>query len=278
MTTRFHRRARQLGVLAGALALAAGAFVGVASATAKPHPSGGPETLGHFLCYQARESGLKPGANVLLENALQPNPFAPKFLGNYWHCNPANKSVPVGVFVAKHPLAHLFCIGIEYSFTGAVVLLTNQFGKAVMTVSAPKDLCLPSWKSNLGPPGMTPNAPSAVLDHHTCYSVKALASSYGFKIPSFVKAEDEFSYPKYVALHLGIADLLCVPTTKINAGVAYPPISSSDPSLVCFPTSATPIWPAVWDQNQFGTAKVFPYTAGEQLCLPSTMSIQKPGG
>lgn len=278
MTRRIHRHARPIGVAAVALALCAGAFVGVMSATASasPRPNAKPEVLGHFLCYQARESGIKPAPNILLENALQPSPFAPKFLTNYWHCNPANKSVPSGLYVTSHPLAHLFCIGIEYAFNGATVELSNQFGKAVMTVGLPKDLCLPSWKSNLGPPNMTPNAPSSVLDHYACYAIKELASSYGFKAPAFVKAEDEFSYPKFTQLKLGIADLLCVPTTKINAGVAYPPISASDPSMVCFPTSPTPIWKLVYDQNQFGTAKVVPFTTDEQLCLPSTMSIQSP--
>lgn len=278
MSRNIRRSARGLAAVASVLALCAAAFVGITSATASASARGTtPEVLGHFLCYQAREAGIKPPPNLLLENALQPSPFAPRFGTTYLHCNPANKQVPGKVYLTKHPLAHLFCMGIQYPYAGATVALSNQFGQAVMTVLTPTQLCLPSWKSNLGPPGVTPTAPPG-LDHYTCYGLKALASSYAFHFPSSVKAEDEFSAPKYTAIRLGVANRLCVPTTKINAGVSYPPISAADPSLTCFPSSATPIWKVVWDENQFGTAEVVPLTTGEEFCVPSTMQIKSAAG
>jgi hypothetical protein len=277
MSKIIRRSARRLGIGACVVGLAAGALVvatsGVASARAHSTTT---ITLDHMLCYKATESGIKPPPNVLLENILQPAPFAPNFLGGAWHCNPANKSIPGALFGSKHPLAHLYCLNIEDPFSGATVTLSNQFGKAVMNVGLPGQLCLPSWKSNIAAPNMTPNAPSTI-DHFTCYALKELASAYGFR-PANVKAEDEFSAPKYVPLKLGIADRLCVPTTKIVNGVPFPPQGANDPSAVCFPTSPTPIWRVIWDQNQFGTAIVGPNTVNEQFCVPSSVSLQSTTG
>ena len=115
------------------------------------------------------------------------------------------------------------------------------------------------------------------LDHFTCYPLKVLASSYGFS-PGVPKAEDEFNAPKYAALRLSKANLLCVPTTKIVAGVVFSPQTPNDLSLVCFPTQPTPIWKLVFDENQFGEARVFPFVDNEQFCVPSTLSVQGPAG
>jgi len=233
--------------------------------------------LDHFLCYQARVASPPVPPNILLQNAIQPTPFAPTFGAATTHCNPANKSVPVALFKAKNPLAHLLCWKINYKFGPATVEVTNQFGKGVFKTGNPSALCLPSWKDNIGSPGSgSGNAPKG-LDHFTCYPLRAVASTYGFRPPSFVKVEDEFSAPRYVPLKLAHANALCVPTLKINAGVAYPPQGPNDLSLVCFPTSPTPYWKTVFDTNQFGNQVVYPNNKGEKFCLPSTLSVQTPG-
>lgn len=274
MSTTLRRTARRLGVLAAAAGLAAGAFVIVSSGGTSGASSSAP-TLDHFLCYPSKVAGFKgvPG-NLQLLNVLQPTPFTPRVGVANVHCNPANKSIPGAIFVAKDPLAHLLCWSIAYKIANQTVLLTNQFGKATMTTGSPGHLCLPSWKSNIAPPNMPTDAPPG-LDHFTCYPLTAIASDYGFKVTG-VKAEDEFSAPKYTALKLGIADSVCVPTTKIVNGIAYPPQSANDLSLVCFPTSPTPIWKLVYDQNQFGTGPVAPTTKLEGFCAPSNVTVQKP--
>jgi len=240
---------------------------GAASAGTTPPP------LDHFLCYTAPSVGFQPNANLLIKNAIQPAYFPPKILGVGTHCNPANKSVPVALFPAKNPLAHLYCWNIAYAAKPVRVNLSNQFGKAVMTTGpSPSKLCLPSWKSNIGPPNMAVNQPPR-LDHFTCYPLVVVAGAYGFRFPSFVKAEDEFNAPNYTALKLGVANQLCVPTFKMAAGVVYAPQSANDLSLVCYPSSPTPYWKLIWDQNQFGTGRVTPNPRLEEFCVPTTALI-----
>ena len=267
------RRAQAVCVGVAAVGLA---VAGTLIATSGPASAGAHSVvppLDHFLCYQAKAVGFQVSPNLLLKNAVQPAPFSPKFTGVGTHCNPANKSVPVAVFPARNPLAHLFCWNISFQYRPVRVVIANQFGKAIMdTGVSPSKLCLPSWKSNVGPPNMTPNAPPK-LDHFTCYPLTFIKGAYNFKVPSVVKAEDEFSAPKYTALKLGIANQLCVPTTKLVAGVVFAPQTPGDLSLVCYPTSPTPFWKLVYDENQFGTGRVSPNNLREEFCLPTTATI-----
>ena len=146
----------------------------------------------------------------------------------------------------------------QYQYTPVPINMTNQFGKAIMTTSpGPKSLCLPTWKKRSGPPKKTPVQPPR-LDHFTCYGLTVIKGQYGFKIPALVKAQDEFNAPAFTQLKLGVADTLCVPTTKVYHGKVFQPQGQNDLSLVCFPSSKTPYWKSFYDQNQFGTGKVFP--------------------
>jgi hypothetical protein len=275
MSKTLTRTGQRLGAAMGVLALVAGGLLmgsgGNVSAGTTPPP------LDHFLCYQARVAGPKAPPGVQLVNAIQPKPFTPAFGAANAHCNPANKSVPAGVFKVKNPLAHLLCYQIVSQFTPVTVLVTNQFGKAIMkTGPTPTKFCLPSWKDRVGPPGLPANLNQPPnLDHFTCYPLTAVAGAYGFRPPPVVKAEDEFSAPKYTALKLAHANLLCVPTVKIlPTGLIYKTQAANDLSLVCFPSSPTPFWKLVYDQNQFGSFSVYPNTEKEALCLPSTLSVQ----
>jgi hypothetical protein len=274
-------RATILGAMS--VCLAAGGLALVSSGTAGAGPN--PPPLDHFLCYQARGAGFKIPGTVQVKNQIQPNLFIPKFGTVAAHCNPANKIVPAARFIAKNPLAHLLCWGISATWTPRKVTMHNQFGKGVMlTGASPSSLCLPSWKSNVAPPNMAVNQPPG-LDHFTCYPVSFLPGTTStFKPPSVVKAQDEFNAPLYTALKLSNARQLCVPSTKIvtanpaTGPVVYPPMTDVDLSLLCFPTSPTPWWKLVYDQNQFGQGPVGiprPTTATERFCVPTTIdSVQ----
>jgi hypothetical protein len=266
------RATRRVAVVAGTLALAASGLLVAAQGPASAQST---VTLDHFLCYRSTYNGPKAPPGIRLVNLIQPSGFVPTFGAADYHCNPANKSIPGALFKAKNPLAHLLCYRIASPFKPVVVTLKNQFGTSVMkTGTTPLQLCLPTWKSNIAPPGMTPNQPPG-LDHLTCYAITPLsATSYGFHTAN-VKAEDEFSAPKYVALKLSQANQVCVPTVKIlPSGFVYKTQGADDPSLVCFPTSPTPIWKVVYDQNQFGTSTVVPTKVHEEFCAPSTVSNQ----
>ena len=278
MSHSFKRRAQALCIGVAAVSIGASGLLIATSGAASAGSRATVPPLDHFICYTASGQGFKVNPNLLLKNAIQPALFAPKVVSISTHCNPANKSVPVAVFPAKNPLAHLLCWSIAFQYKPVKVLLTNQFGKSVMTTGpSPSRLCLPSWKSNVAPPNMTPTAPPR-LDHFTCYPLVAAASSYGFRPPAPLKVEDEFSAPKYTPIKVGVANLLCVPTTKLVAGIAYSPMTPGDKSLVCFPSSPTPYWKVVFDENQFGQGPVFPTPRLEQLCVPSTLSVQSPVG
>ncbi|HLK45756.1 MAG TPA: hypothetical protein VKT18_07190, partial [Acidimicrobiales bacterium] len=245
------------------------------TASASSSPSSTP-TLDHFLCYTSRYSGPKAPPGIMLKNVIQPGPFTPAIGAANTHCNPANKLVGTVAYKVRNPLGHLLCFAIASRFSPVIVSLKNQFGTAVMkTTTTPTKLCLPTWKDNLGPPNEPVNQPPN-LDHLTCYPVTAVPGAYAFHVPA-IRVEDEFSAPKYVSVKLGVANLVCVPTTKIlPTGLTYPPQSANDLSLVCFPSSPTPLWKLIYDQNQFGESVVAPTTTNESFCVPSQLSNQGP--
>jgi len=274
MSQTFTRTGLRLGAALAAVGLVAGGLLVSSGGTATAQST---VVLDHFLCYQARVAGPAVPQGIALVNLIQPKPFSPTFGAATTHCNPANKSVPAALFKAQNPLAHLLCWSLTFRLGPATVLVTNQFGKAVMRTGAPNKLCVPSWKDNITYPGAVVGAEPPGLDHFTCYPLVELAASYGFNPPVVVKAEDEFSAPRYVPLKLGLANQLCVPTVKIlPTGFTFPTQGPNDPNLVCFPTSPTPIWKAVFDSNQFGNETVVPNRIHEEFCLPSTLSLQSP--
>jgi hypothetical protein len=233
--------------------------------------------LDHFLCYSATAPNFATPTKVALKNFLNPTPFTPLFGGVSAHCNPTIKRViaATGTKTSKvrHPNAHLLCWTIAAQNRPQTVALVNQFGKATMVAGSPTKLCLPTWKSKSGPPNKKQVAPPN-LDHFACYPLTLLsATSYGFKAVGAITVEDEFSYPKFVGVKIGVANLLCVPTTKSYQGAVYSPISPADLSLVCFPVNKTPFWKVAYDENQFGQAAVFPLAPPEDLCVPSVAKL-----
>jgi len=208
-------------------------------------------------------------SGVVLRNQFSPNGFSPVIGSLAFHCNPVQKTVPTGqIFPITNPNAHLACFTITAPTQPTpTVLVTNQFGSATLVPSQPNLLCLPSWKSLTGPPGMSPNQPPG-LNHFTCYPVKVRSGSY---TPPPVMLQDEFAPAPVSAQVSPVPSELCLPTEKIVAGVDFPIINPTM-HLLCFPVSPTPIRNPVWDQNQFGTS-VVSIGRTNWLCLPSTKQI-----
>jgi hypothetical protein len=262
----FRPAATRAALSAALVVLAGGGMVGgvaVASASAKPAPP-----LSHQLCYLASGTGFKVPSGVTLKNALNPAGFKPTIGKAALHCNPVAKTVSGKVFPITNPAAHLACLAITAPPQRAHSLaVTNQFGIADVTTSQPNLLCLPSWKSLTGPPNRTPAQPPG-LDHFTCYPVKISQGAYK---PPPVLLQDEFTSKPVSARVSAVPAELCMPTEKIVGGTMFPIIHPAG-SLLCFPVTATPHPAAVFDQNQFGTAKLAIETT-KWLCPPSTWHI-----
>jgi len=267
--------AATLGLTAGAL-VTSGSGPAVASGSGPAVASSTKITLDHFLCYKATAKGFKVPKNLQLMNQLQPIKFRPKVGATSALCNPANKQVAsaaggsLTTYLAVHPRSHLQCWAISYPYKPVSQVLINQFGQGQMTVHAPTSLCLPSWKSLTGPPTTKLIEPTN-LDHFTCYPLTPIVGAYGFKAPAIVKVEDEFSFPKYTTVKVGIGNFLCVPTWKFVGTTVYKPQGANDKSLMCFPVSPTPVKKIVWTKNQFGRGTVYPTAKGEELCLPTVL-------
>jgi hypothetical protein len=260
-------------VLSGLVAASSGAQSGASTTKV---------TVDHFLCYKAaNQTGFTIPKQLELSNFIDPTLFVPKVGAVAIHCNPTAKTVSTvtgatKTYTIKHPLAHLLCWTISANsttMTKQIVTITNQFGTAVKTVQFPSLMCLPSWKSLKGLPNKKPVAPTT-LDHFACYPLKAFNGSSRFTIPSLVKVRDEFSR-SFVRVHVGAAEVLCVPTVKVANGVTYKTQGTNDPSLTCFLVTKTPILKVVYDENQFGQGAVYP-TVTKFLCLPSSVSDQGP--
>jgi hypothetical protein len=260
---------RKAAVCAALVVLAGGgAAGGVAAASASVKPATSPP-LSHQLCYLAHGTGFTIPASVTLSNALNPAGFTPTIGTTAYHCNPVAKTLPTGkVFPITNPAGHLACLSITApAQTVHSLAVTNQFGIADVTTGQPNLLCLPSWKSLTGPPRHKPVQPPG-LDHFTCYPVTISQGAYH---PPAVMLQDEFTTKPVEARVSAVPSELCMPTKKVVGGTTYPIIHPAG-SLLCFPVSATPHPKAVYDQNQFGTAKLA-IGPTHWLCPPSTWHI-----
>lgn len=269
MSRLFRFTAARAVIMAGAAVLAAGGVAaGVASASSGS-PAATAPAIDHQLCYSATASGFQPPLSALLQNQFNSAGFTVNIGPMIYHCNPVQKTVVGGpTYPITNPSAHLACFQISAPVQNQfVVTVTNQFGSANLSTGQPNLLCLPSWKSLTGPPGMSPNQPPG-LSHFTCYPVKPVSGSYS---PPGLMLQDEFAPSPVGAQVTGLPTELCLPTQKTVNGVVYPIVNPTW-HLLCFPISKTPIVPRVWDQNQFGTATVT-IQATNSLCVPSTKTI-----
>lgn len=263
-------RATRLPVAVAVAVVVPAVLAGAGAASASsPHPAAAPPPVDHQLCYVASATGFKIPTGVVLRNQFSPNGFVPTIGKVAFHCNPVQKTVPTGqVFPITNPNAHLACFTItEPTQPTPTVKVTNQFGTATLVPGQPNLLCLPSWKSLTGPPGMSLNQPPG-LNHFTCYPVRVQSGAY---TPPPVTLQDEFAPTPVSAQVNPVPAELCLPTEKIVGGVDNPIINAVT-HLLCFPVSQTPIINPVWDQNQFGTS-VVQISRTTWLCVPSTKQV-----
>jgi len=226
----------------------------------------------HQLCYTVAGKYKVP-PNIELKNQFSPKGFKARVSpAAVIHCNPVIKTLPTGqVFGVTNPRAHLLC----YKMAAAkqptpTVVVNNQFGSATLIPGQPNLLCLPSWKSLKGPPKQSAPQPPG-LSHFTCYPVTLPAGTGGYQPPNPITLRDEFA-PKPVQVQVSpVPQELCLPTEKI-IGHTDSKIVNAITHLLCFPVTKTPIVPRIWDQNQFGTAKLAVRTT-KWLCVPSTKRV-----
>lgn len=232
-----------------------------------------PVPVDHHLCYiAASKYRIPPG--IRLFNQFNPRGFVPKIGAVAFHCNPVAKTLASTgqVFPITNPAAHLLCFHMA---TGRqpthVVQVGNQFGTGTLITGQPNLLCLPTWKGIKKPPNMKVPEPPG-LSHFTCYPVKEVAGTVGYRPPP-VLLQDQFAGKPVPAQVNPIPQELCLPTKKVVGKKVFPIINSAA-HLLCFQVSPTPIISPVFDQNQFGTEAV-KILRTRWLCLPSTKKVIK---
>jgi len=263
------------GVLALAVAGTAFGATAASGATARaPVPTAKVPKLSHQLCYTSAAKGFKIPAGVTLFDAFTPGGFTPKIGAATLNCNPVAKTVKSSTgktttYPITYPAGHLAC----FSITGKTLKLpkfitvANQFGKGMLFPGQPDYLCLPTWKSLVRPPHNKMAEPP-FLDHFTCYPVKSQGK---FTVPPLI-LRDEFgkSSPRVS----NVPTQLCLVTKKAVHGRIFKVVHPGG-LLVCFPVNKTPIRNPVYDQNQFGNARVT-IRQVSVLCLPSVSSTATP--
>jgi hypothetical protein len=261
-------RATRIGVGVAALLMGVGGSVVIVGSTGAPASAA--SGFQHYLCYTATaKKGFKIPKGVRLVDQFSANGFVPTFGKAQYHCNPAVKTVPGATYPITDPTWHYLCFAITTKQPANRVTVTNQFGSALLVTKTPNSLCVPSWKSLTGPPGMTPNTPPGA-DHYTCYPVSYVKGAGTYKPPSPVQVSDEFSPTRAVTVKVGAPQTLCVPTEKILPNGIASIINNPDLNYLCFAVSKTPKINPVYDENQFGTGTVTIKTT-RWLCLPSTL-------
>jgi hypothetical protein len=265
------RRAVAVGAAAAGLLLLALPTAGTAA------PATAPAGLDHFQCYllqAANSTAFKPPA-VKLTDEFGTITVNPAKKGNLL-CNPVQKTrSDTGVVTPiNNPNAHLVCYKVTTpTVTPHVVVVTNQFGSARLTIGAVTRLCLPSWKV-FTPPVPTGAPPG--LDHFLCYKASYTLTATGtpvqkFKsIPPAVNLADEFG-TSTSKIHAPVE--LCNPVQKerLDNGQVTP-ITNPQAHLVCMKLDPLTLSKAVLAGNQFGVANLLA-TSRTTLCLPSFKDI-----
>lgn len=285
---RWRPAATRMAIASGvAVACAAGTMVGVAVASPAATPkaaspaAANPRPIDHHLCYTVTHGQYTIPPAVELFNQFSPHGFVPRINPvPAIHCNPVKKIIVNSaggnkVFPIKNPAAHLLCFRMAAAKPQPTpkVIVRNQFGSAELLPSQPNLLCLPSWKGLHGPPHRKLPQPPG-LSHFTCYPVKELPGTGGYKPPPGVLLQDEFaSTPTQVQVS-AIPQELCLPTEK-TVGTKVTKIVNRAAHLLCFGVRPTPRKPRVWDQNQFGTSAIA-IGRTRWLCLPSTKVLVPP--
>jgi hypothetical protein len=284
---------RRAGLIAlGAVLMLVILVAPAGAASTEPH--GQPPGLDHFHCYRVTETTqahFTPPAQVGLKDQF--GAATVNVGGVVRLCNPTLKTrLDTGESSPpQNPRAHLACFAItQTGFQPVKVQATNQFGSALLDVSAPIALCLPSFKQ-LDAPNFPDQRQPDGLDHFKCYGVKYTLNAAGnptdpFGLePANVISKDQFGEKLAT---LGRPVLLCNPVEKTRTDLPAPeqtPIRNPDAHLVCFRSEDDQRYAfRPWVKNQFGIAQVqgtepspgtTPLLAGDLLCLPSFKAAPK---
>ena len=238
------RRVRTAFLGTASLCLAAGGLAVLSSGAAQAVNAKAPPPLDHFLCYKAGPSfQLKVG--ISLKDPVHPVLYQPKPVNNYAHCNPANKVVPGAKFLCAEParapvvLRHHRAVEVEDRDDEQPVRQGRHGDRTRRRARCACRRGRPTPRN----PNMTPTAPPG-LDHFTCYPVKKTSrTASSRRRPSRPRTSStRRCTPRSSS---SVATQLCVPTLKIDVtGKPFPPMTATDLSLLCFPTSPTPRWNA----------------------------------
>ena len=175
----------------------------------------------HFKCYRtASRPAFRPLTASLTDQFLTQRV---RVVSAAELCNPVQKG--------KEPLvnrrAHLRCYGIRQlapSFSARSALVRNQFGSQLLSVGAPRALCLPTRKGPLTrrePPSL-----AVVPDHFKCYRVQPRTP---FAVRT-VGLRDQFESRRSRVIK---PVLLCNPAQK-RVGRRTTPIQHPVHHLVCY--------------------------------------------
>ncbi len=144
------------------------------------------------------------------------------------------------------------------------VLVTDQFGSLLMTVTKPDRLLVPTAKSLVGPPGPL----QVPLDHYKCYRV-----AHARFRRAGITAETQFGE--------SLVDIkkpmhLCTPVNKDGEDPTAPGHTNH---LMCYLLRAKrpPLQPTVFTHNQFDD-DTYPIFGPRELCVPATKELDDVGG
>jgi cysteine-rich repeat protein len=210
--------------------------------------------LDHFKCYSGNFLPRFESRDVVLKDQFESKlttVIKPKFF-----CNPVEKTVDILTTPIFDRFAHLKCYGIKDArtdprqprFEKRDVLVLNQFGEQVLTVTGPSTLCLPTQKDPLPPPEL--------LDHYKCYKVR------GARVNLAARLVDQFHIEE---VKVGAPATLCTPVSKEGR-----PIRNDLTHLTCYKIRAPKFDPLeISVLNQFGPESVR-VTSASTLCVPSS--------
>jgi hypothetical protein len=270
-------------------AIAALTIVAALPAGAATEPTEQPPGLDHFECYRAFQAALSSFAQPAQITLKDDFGTATVTVGAVLRlCNPATvtRDDTNQVVAAQLPDAHLMCFRItQANFQTRKVRTTNQFGSALLEVTAPVAVCLPSF-TNPVRASLPADTQPAGLDHVKCYSVRYAdnpTDTFALE-PPLLRSQDDFGSTR---TGLGAPLLLCNPAEVTRTDGPTPvttPATNPNAHLVCFRSDDDQQYDVQpWVKDQFGTSQVrgpqningdFRFT-GEVMCLPSTRTAPK---